>query len=337
LKPISIIGGGLAGLSLGILLRHRSVPVQLFEARKYPRHKVCGEFISGRGLEALAALGLEPFKLGRPVKTITFHRGARTSKPSPLPQVGVAIARFDLDFALAEEFSALGGDLHCPVRFTAKTGEQGAVFATGRRLHSESKGKWYGLKAHLTNVEPVSDLELHFSSNGYVGLCRLDAERTNICALFRRNPGEDAAPPDRAAHFKSVASLTRRLEHARWDPESFAAVSGLSLYEAFSPDTDRFAIGDALSMIPPFSGNGMSVALESAGLAVDPLIAYTSGELSWAKALQSYHSRARARFDRRLGTAALVQKLAVKPFWTSLFLKATNAFPLWRAIFAATR
>ena len=47
LKPIEIIGGGLAGLSLGLALRRAGVPVTLYEAGSYPRHRVCGEFITG--------------------------------------------------------------------------------------------------------------------------------------------------------------------------------------------------------------------------------------------------------------------------------------------------
>mgnify|MGYP001386703205 CR=1 FL=1 len=58
LKPITIVGGGLAGLTLGIGLRRRGVPVAIWEAGHYPRHRVCGEFISGRGQETLTRLGL---------------------------------------------------------------------------------------------------------------------------------------------------------------------------------------------------------------------------------------------------------------------------------------
>src|SRR5204862_7913249 len=58
LKPINIIGGGLAGLTLGIGLRRREIPVTLWETGAYPRHRVCGEFISGQGQEVLARLHL---------------------------------------------------------------------------------------------------------------------------------------------------------------------------------------------------------------------------------------------------------------------------------------
>src|SRR5271157_5302713 len=58
-QRIQIVGGGLAGLTLGIALRQQGVPVTIWEAGHYPRHRVCGEFISGRGQQVLARLGLE--------------------------------------------------------------------------------------------------------------------------------------------------------------------------------------------------------------------------------------------------------------------------------------
>src|SRR5690606_36695936 len=59
-RPITIAGGGLAGLSLAVALRHRGIPVKVLEAEDYPRHRVCGEFISGVSAETLAALRIAP-------------------------------------------------------------------------------------------------------------------------------------------------------------------------------------------------------------------------------------------------------------------------------------
>ena len=43
---VAIIGGGLAGLSLSIDLKKRGYSVLVIEKGNYPRHKVCGEYIS---------------------------------------------------------------------------------------------------------------------------------------------------------------------------------------------------------------------------------------------------------------------------------------------------
>jgi menaquinone-9 beta-reductase len=57
-REITIAGGGLAGLSLASALRRQDVPVTVLEAGNYPRHRVCGEFISGVTEETLTALGI---------------------------------------------------------------------------------------------------------------------------------------------------------------------------------------------------------------------------------------------------------------------------------------
>ena len=59
LNTITIIGGGVAGLSLGISLRRQGVPVTVHEAGCYPRHRVCGEFLNGLSDTTINELGIE--------------------------------------------------------------------------------------------------------------------------------------------------------------------------------------------------------------------------------------------------------------------------------------
>ena len=60
-RPVEIVGGGLAGLSLGLALRRAGVDVTVYEAGHYPRHRVCGEFITGLPRRTRERLGLDPF------------------------------------------------------------------------------------------------------------------------------------------------------------------------------------------------------------------------------------------------------------------------------------
>ena len=188
LKPITIIGGGLAGLSLGIGLRQRDIPVTLFEAGNYPRHRVCGEFISGAGQSSLERFGLRNkiMKAGAcSAKTALFFSGKLASEPKILPQEALSISRFALDNLLAEEFQKLGGELRASSRWTGKF-DEGIVRACGRRPQTNVNGwRFFGLKVHARNVKLAADLEMYFVPNGYVGICQLADGQVNICGLFR--------------------------------------------------------------------------------------------------------------------------------------------------------
>src|SRR5262249_35461716 len=114
-KPITIIGGGLAGLALGIGLRRRNIPVTVLEAGHYPRHRVCGEFISGRGQQTLANLELLQPLMEAGARTATtaafFLREGKSTPVRRLEQKAICISRFKLDSLLAAIFREAGGDL----------------------------------------------------------------------------------------------------------------------------------------------------------------------------------------------------------------------------------
>jgi 2-polyprenyl-6-methoxyphenol hydroxylase-like FAD-dependent oxidoreductase len=94
-----------------------------------------------------------------------------------------------------------------------------------------------------------------------------------------------------------LGALAGRLRSARQVPGSLVGIS------AFQPGWRHpgpvAAVGDACVIIPPFAGNGMSMAFEGALMAVQAMTGYSSGKTSWATALEQlnrgYHHHFRTR------------------------------------------
>ena len=91
-------------------------------------------------------------------------------------------------------------------------------------------------------------------------------------------------------------------------------------------------------MTPPATGNGMSMAFESAEMAVESLAAYSEGKLNWTQARQQIAQRCDAAFSRRLAWARLLQWVMISPaLQTRLGLRLLRSDWLWRLMFTQTR
>jgi len=341
-KPIQIAGGGLAGLTLGIALRKKEIPVTIFEAGHYPRHRVCGEFISGRGLEVLDVLGLKRKFLEAgavPAESAAFFLGTAGMPGRKLPVPTLCLSRFVMDKLLADEFQKLGGELRAGERWHGDFSE-GVVRASGRHVQPVENGwRWFGLKAHAKNVPLAADLEMHVGKDGYIGLCRLAGGEVNVCGLFRRK-GQGDTPQNGFDLLRGNPGsvLNERLARADFDKKSFCSVAGLSLQPWRAADKSGCCIGDALTMIPPVTGNGMSVAFESAQLAVGPLPAFSRGEISWPQAREIVARSCDAAFARRLAWAKWLQTAMFSPLMQNvLFTFASRSDWFWRLALEKTR
>ena len=343
-RTVQIVGGGLAGLTLGIALRQMKIPVMIFEAGIYPRHRVCGEFICGRGLRTLARLGLRERleKAGAvPAATAAFFTTSKAAAPRPMPASALCLSRYKFDASLAHEFQILGGELNCGHRWREEVFREGIVRASGRRLKTEENGaRWFGLKIHARNVALAADLEMHVSPRGYVGMCRLSDGEVNLCGLFRRQPGEVLAAPNAREWLRGLPEsiLHERLAGAGFDETSFCAVAGISLQPQRAVARAEICLGDAITMIPPVTGNGMSMAIESAELAVEPLAAWSRGEMSWTEARKRIAQDCDRQFSRRLRWANWLQRLLLAPaLQNPLLTLVSHGDWLWRMTFERTR
>ena len=357
-RPVQIIGGGLAGLTLGIGLRQQGIPATIHEAGNYPRHRVCGEFISGRGQETLARLGLQKLLEAAgavPARTAAFFTATRSAAPHPLPASALCLSRFTLDQLLADEFQKLGGELRvntrqpfigvqasaCTDRLKPEPQQEGVIRATGRRVQAgQGNERWFGLKIHARNVPLAADLEMHVSPQGYVGLCKINGGEVNICGIFRRRTDANFSSPPARDWLRGPpgSPLRERLAAAEFDESSFCAVAGISLRPQRAADRHEICLGDAITMIPPVTGNGMSMAFESAELAVEPLAAWSRGEISWSAARQKIARACDERCSRRLRWAKWLQHCLLAPaLQNPLIALASRSDWFWRMAFENTR
>lgn len=308
---VEIVGGGLAGLSLGRVLAQSGVPVTIYEAQSYPRHRVCGEFICGLRPEVWTGMRLPDVLRGaREHHKIGWHWNEKPVGTHALPRAALGLSRHALDARLAHAFEAAGGILKTRRRIRPDDDPTGRIWTTGRRPGS---GKWLGLKVHCRGFKPATDLEFHFAPGAYVGVTAVEEEKVNVCGLFRRRSDLRARADQILVHYLrrcGLPGLADRVESTAIHG-AHAAVAAIS-FDRHAP-ADRLVLGDAHAMIPPFTGDGMAMAFESAWIAADPIIEYARGRTSWERVSTHVRTQIRRRFGRRLAVAGILQRLMIAP------------------------
>jgi flavin-dependent dehydrogenase len=220
---VAIAGGGPGGTSAAIQLALAGRRVLLVEQKKFPRSKLCGEFISPECLPHFQRLGVVDEMIaagGAAIGETVFYtrRGHSVSVPSQWFESGanaLGLSRSEMDHRLLERAKSVGvtvlEDAHaagllqqdqCVRGLTAKTGETLSHYpatvtidATGRTRalarHVEppvssrkKKRTLVAFKAHLTGARPaVGACEIYFYQRGYGGLSRIEAGRSNLCFI----------------------------------------------------------------------------------------------------------------------------------------------------------
>jgi flavin-dependent dehydrogenase len=126
-----VIGGGPAGATIAALLAQAGRAVAVIERARFPRRKVCGEFVSATNAAVLARLGLaEMFAAcaGPEIRRVGFHAGSLATA-AVMPRIGPrarsgsagenagwgrALGRERLDAMLLDRAAALGADIVQP-------------------------------------------------------------------------------------------------------------------------------------------------------------------------------------------------------------------------------
>ncbi|MGF1530162.1 MAG: NAD(P)/FAD-dependent oxidoreductase [Puniceicoccaceae bacterium] len=335
---VRIVGGGLAGLTLGIGLRQLGIEVELYEAGRLPRHRVCGEFMAGLKLEMLRELGIEHC-FGRAViqRKVSWYLGERLLLQRETPEDVPGISRHHLDWALVERFEQLGGR-YCSERRVRKeeATAPGWVWAAGREAE---RTDWLGYKAHFGALELKGDLEIHMGGGGYIGLSKVEDGRVNGCGLFRKQPGMRVHTSEALMAYTEAIGLGRLAERLRRGglvEGTAVGVAGVNL-ERTPPGDGLLRIGDAFSVIPPFTGNGMTMAMEGAMVATGPISDWASGRIDWRLARARVRREQMKLFRWRLGVSRALHLMLWRPRWQRCLSPVAQAGLLpFRALYRLT-
>jgi flavin-dependent dehydrogenase len=351
-----VIGAGPAGSSAAISGARAGYSVLLLERGRFPRHKVCGEFVSAESLALLRwLLGAQYETLLRDSLLLSearlFLDGHNISVPVTPP--AASIARFDLDFALWNAASSAGVSTLSEVVVQDVGQEAGLVRtskgdfsaravinASGRWSNlnkTEPQGsRWLGLKAHFHGkTEDATDL--YFFRNGYCGVQpvrRASGESwVNVCALFRGDP--KTSWESLFSRHPSLYELSRG-----WTP-AFPPLSTFPVtFRAPHPISGNLLnVGDAACFVDPFVGDGIALALRTGHLAASSLRQYLRGERSLSRAQEEYATGYTRQFAPVYRASSLFRKLLSLPQLLRaplLFALRTNPW-LGRTLIESTR
>ena len=351
---VSIIGGGLAGLTAAIDLLNRNFNVVVFEKNEYPKHKVCGEFISNEVLPYLENLGLNIESL-QPTHIYKTELSTHSGKiiETKLPLGGFGVSRYKLDAYLAKKMLELGGKI---VFETVKTidfsddnfmirtqsnevfhskvalgafGKRSNLDIELKRKFIQQKSPWLGVKAHYSGDFPNDLVGLHNFEGGYCGISKVEDNAINICYLVQFESFKK---------FKNIAdfqenvlyqnkNLEKILKESKMIFDNPLTISQISFEEKPKIENHILMLGDSAGLIHPLCGNGMAMAIHSAKIASELVADFLNNKISRTNLEVNYTSIWNKTFKNRLRFGKFLSKLLLNPYLSKVTMNLLLVFP----------
>jgi len=352
---VIIIGGGLAGLTSALHLSKKGLKVLLIEKHPYPRHKVCGEYISNEVLPYLQSLGFDPFDFGAKNITDLLLSSPRGKSVSiKLPLGGFSISRYCIDAELAKKAQENGTQIvHATVKniqfkddkfeITTNQDEQFTselvIGAFGKRSNIDVKmerdfiqnpSPFLGVKAHYEGDFPEDVVGLHNFRGGYCGISKIENDHINICYIadfksFKKYKNIDDFQTHVLRKNKFLEEAFEKYNLAFDKPLSISQVS----FARKNPIENHIIMcGDSAGMIHPLAGNGMSMAIRAAQMASQQIVKYTSGEIVSRSDLEATYAQLwNKEFGTRLKSGHLISRLFRLGLFSELIMIFLKMFP----------
>jgi flavin-dependent dehydrogenase len=303
-----------AGCAASIALARKGRAVTLIEREPAPRHKVCGEFLSGEALEDLYSLGIDVASLGAVPIDYVRLAAARRAAEAPLPFPAASLTRKALDTALIAEavaagvrveqgrsvqsLSRTGSDIWQATLDDGTTREAPTVFlATGKhdiRGHARPKDphQWVAFKMYYRlstaqTAELAGASELTLYSGGYGGIQPVEQGIANFCCVVKQRYFARAGLRWEgllATMQQECPHLAMRLDGAEPLLDKPITITHIPYgYIRRTTEDGLYCIGDQAAVIPSFTGDGISIALHTGRCAAAAYLAAEPAPIFQAK------------------------------------------------------
>jgi len=352
---VIIIGGGLAGLTAAIHLSKFGIPVTVIERNEYPKHKVCGEYVSNEVLPYLESLDLNVTDL-QPANITKLQFSTVNGKMinCKLPLGGFGISRFALDYYLYEKAKNNG----CKIiqenvesiffdgdDFTVTTsqntvlkakivigafGKRSSIDQHLNRNFIQKKAPWLAVKAHYYGDFPNDLVGLHNFDGGYCGVSKVENNTVNICYLvdyktFKRYKNIDDYQQEvvcQNPHLKNIFNDYKMLF------DKPLTISQISFEKKEPVENHILMIGDTAGLIHPLCGNGMAIAIHSAKIVSDLVVKYYNHEIESRTELEKKYIRNwNVNFKDRLQTGRFLGYLLQQQKLSEVLLHLLVKYP----------
>jgi menaquinone-9 beta-reductase len=323
---VAVVGGGPAGTAAAITAARAGRSVLLLDKSRFPRNKVCGEFVSAESVALLRSLlGEHTSALMDSPPRIShadlFLQG-RTLR-IPISPPAVSISRFALDHALWHTASAAGVEAReqvtvlgvedagegLLVRASNAEFRARAVINAGGRWSELSRYSaddgWIGLKAHFTEAQPRPGVQLYFFTDGYCGVQPAGAGEINVCGMV-------TARSARRLHELLGLEPGLKARSRTWQQSTETVTTFPLVFRRETPVRGKVInVGDAAAFVDPFIGDGISIALQTGALAGRLLCSAVDAETAAERYARAYYTSVSPVLRRAAQLRRLIQERKV--------------------------